>query len=399
MKTIIITVLLLAIGVILIKSNAQEKIAPKNGFKITGELKGLKDGTKIYLKQLSDTIAVTKTEGEIFVLEGYLPQDKLGLSHYISIDFKDARYGQRENKSILIHLDNSEISVSGSTMDLSPWGIIVKGSGVHEDLMDVQGKSLRLYIDPYNKVFKPFMAQVINSFGNDSTQIAQGVQMGLWKVDSLLRGAKGEYVLNWIKEHPNSLIGPWFFNRTFSAKIQSELGPSIYAKLSDRVKNSFYGLELKKKLSLDVGQIAPGLILPTSRGKLLSLKDVMKKNKLTLIDFWASWCQPCIGGFPKMKELYAKYHDKGLEIYGLSVDEKKEPWLMELKKQNLPWLNVIDNEKKLYKQLYNVSGFPTYILIDQDGKMLYKHTGGYTDGRVEPDLLKMIEDKLGKLGR
>ena len=67
------------------------------------------------------------------------------------------------------------------------------------------------------------------------------------------------------------------------------------------------------------GQAAAELSLPDLNGKMVSLSDL--KGKVVLIDFWASWCGPCRHNNPRLVKLYNKYHDKGLEIYGVSLDE------------------------------------------------------------------------------
>lgn len=104
-------------------------------------------------------------------------------------------------------------------------------------------------------------------------------------------------------------------------------------------------------------------------GNVVKLSDVIAKNKYTILEFWASWCGPCRGEIPNLKKAYTKYKDKGLEIYAVSLDDKKPKWLQALKEENCPWLNL--NDPAAFKgeaaKGYGLSGVPASYLIGQDG--------------------------------
>lgn len=107
-------------------------------------------------------------------------------------------------------------------------------------------------------------------------------------------------------------------------------------------------------------------------GNVVKLSDVIAKNKYTILEFWASWCGPCRGEIPNLKKAYAKYKSKGLEIYAVSLDNKKAKWLQALKEENTPWLNLNDPsafEGEAAKG-YGIQGVPASFLIGQDGKIV-----------------------------
>ena len=107
-------------------------------------------------------------------------------------------------------------------------------------------------------------------------------------------------------------------------------------------------------------------------GNVVKLSDVIAKNKYTILEFWASWCGPCRGEIPNLKKAYAKYKSKGLEIYAVSLDNKKAKWLQALKEENTPWLNLNDPsafEGEAAKG-YGIQGVPASFLIGQDGKII-----------------------------
>ena len=117
---------------------------------------------------------------------------------------------------------------------------------------------------------------------------------------------------------------------------------------------------------------------PDVNGKPVSLSSVVNNpsNRYVLVDFWATWCTGCVEAIPQLKEIYAKYHEKGLEIYGLSVDANRENWVSFVEKRQLAWVNVCDEsggrkENSKVRQDYALRGYPTTLLIDcQSGEVI-----------------------------
>lgn len=110
----------------------------------------------------------------------------------------------------------------------------------------------------------------------------------------------------------------------------------------------------------------------TLDGKELALSEIVSKNKYTLLDFWASWCGPCIAEVPHVKKVYAKYKSKGFEVYGASIDADAEAWKGAAKAHSLPWQHVIldGKDKTGGAFLYGVQGIPYTVLIDQEGTIV-----------------------------
>ena len=101
------------------------------------------------------------------------------------------------------------------------------------------------------------------------------------------------------------------------------------------------------------------------------LSEYAGHSQYVLIDFWASWCGPCIASFPFMKQVYADYKDRGLCIIGMSCDKDRNAWLKALDKHQLPWTALLSPASKGNAlDLYAVSGIPTVILIAPDGTII-----------------------------
>lgn len=117
------------------------------------------------------------------------------------------------------------------------------------------------------------------------------------------------------------------------------------------------------------GVFAPEFTLPNFEGVDVTLASVLEENQVVMIDFWASWCGPCIAQFPHLKKLYAEYAEKGFEIVGISVDSSQEDWAGAVEEHQPPWINLGEINEDGWgplSQEYGVRFIPhTYVLDDE----------------------------------
>ena len=144
--------------------------------------------------------------------------------------------------------------------------------------------------------------------------------------------------------------------------------------------NSEITSKLEKRIELlqktAVGSFVSAIEIPSKDGTIISLNSV--KKTYTLVDFWASWCPPCRAESAMLNELYTAYHPKGFEIYGISLDSKKQRWFDALEKDNRIWPNVstVEGFKSPIAIEYGITALPTNFIIDADGKIIASNIHG-----------------------
>lgn len=132
----------------------------------------------------------------------------------------------------------------------------------------------------------------------------------------------------------------------------------------------------KLQAALQPGATFPDFNETDINGKPFTLANY--KGKVVLLDFWATWCGPCRAELPNVLETYNKYHSKGFEIMGISLDENKEKLVQFIKDKNIPWQQYFDGkgwENKL-GQKYGITAIPATFLIDGQGKIVARDLYG-----------------------
>ena len=180
---------------------------------------------------------------------------------------------------------------------------------------------------------------------------------------------------------------------------------AIYDKLSTSMNEDVVARRItptRNRLAADVARVAnferlvlgeevPDFTLPDLDGDKHSLKEIIEENDMVFIDFWASWCGPCIAAFPELKELHTKYKDQGFEIVTISVDMNFQDWEDSSDEQKFPWIDLgeLKNLNGATSVDYGVSFLPTNYLIDSNKQIVRKN--------IKPsDLKTVLLDRLEK---
>lgn len=131
------------------------------------------------------------------------------------------------------------------------------------------------------------------------------------------------------------------------------------------------------------GERLPDLELTDAQGKTFKVSDFIRPGRYTLVEIWASWCNPCRADIPFVKKTYAKYHKKGFEVLYISIDKKNEEWKEALDAEKMPWAQLGDPARQSF-EAYETTAVPTSILVDGEGRIYRLNArGGWLDAALE----------------
>ena len=187
------------------------------------------------------------------------------------------------------------------------------------------------------------------------------------KVKNAMRGMNSSiaqiYGVNYLDKE-----GDFPFLDSLATRLKKDIPESKY------VKDFTQGVDAMR--ATVVGQIAPEISLPNPEGEVKKLSDL--RGNIVMIDFWAAWCGPCRRENPNVVKVYEKYKDKGFEIYGVSLDRKKEDWVKAIEKDNLTWTQVSDLSyfNSEAARAYSVNAIPATVLLDKEGRIIARNLRG-----------------------
>ena len=339
----------------------------QSGYKVTGTVEGMPDGKAIIATvngSSLDTLAKADVKNGSFEFTGNVSEPT---GAYIMV------IGQRG--AIPFMLENANITVNAGQAGLTVTGS--EGQKIYDQFMAIntttQQEAMKLQ-------------QEYQAANGDQAKM-QAVQEAYAKLMTDAQAKETEL----IKANPDSYVST-FVIVSGMGQMEYEQLKERYNLLGEKAKASAQGkaiaAQIAKLESTAIGQIAPNFTITTPEGESISLYDI--KGKVKLIDFWASWCGPCRGENPHVVEIYKEYHPKGLEIFGVSLDNNKEAWVTAIADDGLVWKHGSDLKgwQSAPAQLYSVSGIPHTVLLDENNKIIAKNLRGDELKQKIAELLK-----------
>jgi thiol-disulfide isomerase/thioredoxin len=342
---------------------------------VTGTAKGLVDGTKLFVSTLGennqpmpvDTAVVTNGK---FTLN--MPESETQTINMLQIENRPGNLifiGEQAPLEFEIYKDSLRSSnISG---------------GKHNEL-------LTKYTNHLEELGKEFnnMRNQLRASGN--AQNPQSIAE-FRKKQTAIQERSTEFRKELVKNNPGSLVSVMALSDMMNMRsLTSKETRELFQGLSEEMRNSAIGEQISARLekasATQIGAKAPAFSGPTPDGEELALKDAM--GKITLIDFWASWCKPCRRENPNIVRVYEKYHDKGLNIIGVSLDRSKAKWLEAIEADGLTWQHIshLRYWQDPIAQKYSVRSIPKAFLLDENGTIIAKDLRG-----------QALEDKVAEL--
>ncbi|BAV07356.1 Peroxiredoxin [Filimonas lacunae] len=285
------------------------------------------------------------------------------------MDVYVAKHGGMPAYQIGVYLETGTISLLLHPTDQQ--SVVVKGT-VNNDVM----QAARAIVWKYNNLET---ARAKRLEQGDSVQKEAAVKE-YYQIVKAKTVAMGEF----IKAHPNALASLDLLKRWINPVTDLSEAKQYYAYLSDDLKASrtgmIYGGLLKQSARIDIDSIAPDFQLTDTAGTMHHLSDY--KGKYVLIDFWASWCVPCLREMPHVVKAYDAFKNKNFEVIGVSLDAQADngraKWINAFKKAGMTWpqWSDLNGWSSAPAKLYMINSIPSNFLLNPAGKIIAKDLRG-----------------------
>lgn len=341
----------------------------KDDFTVTGSIAGA-EGKKVWLEQVDAQRKTLKLDSAVvkdgkFTLKGTASEPSLHFLELEGVKGQVAFILEKGNITFTLYKDSIGKSVIGGTsnnVDLHRFNSTAMK--LQQKMMDFQQKNTQAFKDAQSTGDTATVNKLVKEL-----QVYQGEMTAM----------SAEFPA----KHPKSFISLLFLDNMFNnpnvdiAKIRSD-----YDNLDASLKNTKPGKALKTRIDgfkpIVVGGEAPDFSAKSPEGKVISLKESL--GKVTIIDFWASWCGPCRRENPNVVQLYKDYHAKGLNIIGVSLDRpgQEAAWKGAIEKDGLTWTQVsnLQHWDDPIAKMYHVTGIPATFLLDEKGKIVATNLRG-----------------------
>jgi peroxiredoxin len=349
-----------------------------NEYSITGTIEGIENGTLITLEKQDQTLGIISIDSAK-VVDGKFSFK--GTTSEPSIHFLQVK---NTNGKVVFILEEGKIDV-----------VVYKDSIAKSK---IGGTKNNEYLLSFNLSAQKIQKRMLDFQNLNMQKITEAqakkdtiVINDLMKEYSKFQDEMNLFTANYPEQNPKAFISVLILENSIkNPGVDIENFKKTFSKLDAALKNTKPGKSIENQLAnykpLTVNSVAPDFSAPNLDGIMVSLKESL--GKVTIIDFWASWCGPCRRENPNVVALYNKFHSKGLNIVGVSLDKTKDDWKKAIEKDNITWIQVSNLKfwEEPIAKLYKVEQIPSTFILDKTGKIIAKNLNG-----------KELEDKIIEL--
>ena len=256
--------------------------------------------------------------------------------------------------------------------------------------VEIMASETQAELDAYNEQVNQFDKQIAELYV--ALQQAFNESDSL-KVDSLnqvgtaLMEQQDNFRDEYIKAHPESFVTHYILDAVKQEYPMDQLKEMVGSFTTESIYRDHINEYITSMERLEVGQPFIDFTLKTKEGENVSLAEIIAQNKITMVDFWASWCGPCRHENPVVKAAYEQFHELGFDVLSVSVDLEESAWLQAVTEDQLPWTQVRDTEHKASED-YMIYYIPANFLYDETGTMVAKGLRGEELAAKLSELLK-----------
>lgn len=348
-----------------------------NEFKIVGTVSTDFNGQKVFLAKTINEDVMSKLDSTIvkngkFTFNGVAdkPEQRLIYFEEKLMDGQIAIYTEKGNITVNVNAEDIPKSVVGGTLNNNALA------------------KLNVMLIEVGKKEEAFKNEHMDNFSRAKSEGDTETQNRIIQEYSKLTKENNKNYIAFIEENPNSLICAELFpvilkDQDVKAKdlkpIYDKMGPAPKAtEMGQKVETYLNQMLANEKAmeATEVGKTAPDFSAATPNGKTLSLNQA--KGKVTIIDFWASWCGPCRKENPNVVAMYNELHDKGLNIIGVSLDKDDAKWKGAIEKDNLTWQHIsnLQGWDEPIAVQYGVTSIPATVILDKNGVIVARNLRG-----------------------
>lgn len=344
-------------------------------FTVVANLTGFEDSTKFYLVNLDSAQDVDSA---------YLLHKALTFKGHLAFPAPFRLLPETKDNYFNFWIEDRAIGLTGNKNNFS--NLIVKGSPLNRIYFSVLSKHLAL---------DNLRDSLVRLANKDMSEKEENKAMKIWRSISIINTKVKKIRINSIATFPPSLItmSELYFLRNDLTTDSLKL---LFNRFPPKLRNTKYGKVIKEYIStsnLKIGSHFKDIVGRNLNNKEVKLSDY--KNKVILLDFWASWCGPCRLENKELGILFKKYERNGFEVVSFSIDTDPEAWKLASEQDSITWVNISDLRGFFSKQAasYKIRAIPKAILINRNGT-IEEILDGYNDSK---EGLIWLESKIQAL--